>query len=90
MAKQRQVEQRQPRRRFCQFCKEDVDFIDYKDVQLLRKYMTDRGKIKPRRVTGACTQHQHDIALAIKRAREMALLPYTVAVVSSRSGRSRG
>ena len=46
--------------------------------------MTDRGKIKPRRVTGACTQHQHDIALAIKRAREMALLPYTVAVVSSR------
>ena len=86
MAKQRQVEQRQPRRRFCQFCKEDV----YKDVQLLRKYMTDRGKIKPRRVTGACTQHQHDIALAIKRAREMALLPYTVAVVSSRSGRSRG
>ena len=72
------------------FCKEDVDFIDYKDVQLLRKYMTDRGKIKPRRVTGACTQHQHDIALAIKRAREMALLPYTVAVVSSRSGRSRG
>ena len=90
MSKQRQVEQRQPRRRFCQFCKEDVDFIDYKDVQLLRKYMTDRGKIKPRRVTGACTQHQHDIALAIKRAREMALLPYTVAVVSSRSGRSRG
>lgn len=90
MAKQRQAEQRQPRRRFCQFCKEDVDFIDYKDVQLLRKYMTDRGKIKPRRVTGACTQHQHDIALAIKRAREMALLPYTVAVVSSRSGRSRG
>ena len=49
--------------------------------------MTDRGKIKPRRVTGTCTQHQHDIANAIKRAREMALLPYTVAVVSSRGGR---
>ena len=90
MAKQRKVEQRQPRRKYCQFCKENVDFIDYKDTQLLRKYMTDRGKIKPRRVTGACTQHQHDIALAIKRAREMALVPYTVSVVSSRGSRSRG
>ena len=90
MAKQRKVEQRQPRRKYCQFCKEGVEFIDYKDTQLLRKYMTDRGKIKPRRVTGACTQHQHDIAIAIKRAREMALLPYTVAVVSSRGGRNRG
>jgi small subunit ribosomal protein S18 len=90
MAKQRKVEQRQPRRKFCQFCKEGVEFIDYKDTQLLRKYMTDRGKIKPRRVTGACTQHQHDIAIAIKRAREMALLPYTVAVISSRGGRNRG
>lgn len=64
---------RQPRRKYCQFCKENTEFIDYKDTQLLRKYMTDRGKIKPRRVTGACTQHQHDIANAIKRAREMAL-----------------
>ena len=90
MAKQRKVEQRQPRRKYCQFCKDGVEFIDYKDTQLLRKYMTDRGKIKPRRVTGACTQHQHDIAIAIKRAREMALLPYTVAVVSSRGGRNRG
>lgn len=89
MAKQRQVEQRQPRRKYCQFCKEDVDYIDYKDVQLLRKYTTDRGKIKPRRVTGACTQHQRDLAVAIKRAREMALLPYTVSVVSSRGGRGR-
>ncbi len=81
--------QRQPRRKYCQFCKGDVEFIDYKDTQLLRKYTTDRGKIKPRRVTGACTQHQHDIALAIKRAREMALLPYTVSVVSSRGSRNR-
>ena len=87
---QRQVEQRQPRRKYRRFCKENVDFIDYKDTNLLRKYMTDRGKIKPRRVTGACTQHQHDIAVAIKRAREMALVPYTVTVVSSRGGRSRG
>ena len=90
MAKQRQVEQRQPRRKYCQFCKEDVEYIDYKDTQLLRKFMTDRGKIKPRRVTGACTQHQHDIAVAIKRARVMALLTYTVPVVSSRGGRNRG
>jgi len=90
MAKRRQVEQRQPRRKYCQFCKEGVDFIDYKDTQLLRKFTTDRGKIKPRRVTGCCVQHQRDIALAIKRAREMALLPYTVSVVSSRGGRGRG
>ena len=80
---------RQPRRKYCQFCKEHAEYIDYKDTQLLRKYMTDRGKIKPRRVTGACTQHQHDIANAIKRAREMALLPYAVPVVSYRGGRNR-
>ena len=80
---------RAPRRKYCPFCKDKVEFIDYKDTQLLRKYMTDRGKIKPRRVTGACTQHQHDIANAIKRARIMALLPYTVPVVSNRGGRRR-
>ena len=82
---------RQPRKKYCQFCKEHVDFIDYKDVALLRKYMTDRGKIKPRRVTGTCTQHQHDIASAIKRAREMALVPYALPVVSGRiDRRNRG
>jgi len=82
---------RQPRKKYCQFCKENTDFIDYKDVALLRKYMTDRGKIKPRRVTGACTQHQHDIAVAIKRAREMALVPYALPVISGRiDRRSRG
>ena len=90
MARRIPEDQRQPRRTYCQFCKENVDFIDYKDTQLLRKYMTDRGKIKPRRVTGCCTQHQHDIAVAVKRAREMALVPYTVTVVSSRGSRSRG
>lgn len=79
--------QHQPRRKYCQFCKEDVKYIDYKDIQLLRKFTTDRGKIKPRRVTGACMQHQHDIANAVKRAREMALLPYTIPVVTSRGGR---
>ena len=82
---------RQTRKKYCQFCKENTVFIDYKDVALLRKYMTDRGKIKPRRVTGACTQHQHDIAVAIKRAREMALVPYALPVISGRiDRRSRG
>ena len=87
MAKQRQVEQRQPRRKYCQFCKEDAEYIDYKDTQMLRKYVTDRGKIKPRRVTGACTQHQRDIANAVKRAREMALMPYAVPAISGRGDR---
>lgn len=79
-----------PRVKQCQFCRDKTKYIDYKDTQLLRKYMTDRGKIKPRRVTGACTQHQNDIALAIKRAREMALVPYLVPIVSNRVGRGRG
>lgn len=60
----------------CPFCREQAKWIDYKDVQTLRKYLSDRGKIRARRVTGACTQHQGDIAAAIKNAREMALLPY--------------
>jgi len=82
---------RQPRKRFCQFCRENTSFIDYKDAVLLRKYMTERGKIKPSRVTGACTQHQRDVAQAIKRAREMSLVPYVVPTVSNRIDRkSRG
>ena len=61
----------------CQFCKDGVKAIDYKDTNLLRKFISDRGKIRARRVTGNCTQHQRDIAMAVKNAREMALLPYT-------------
>ncbi len=80
---------RTPHKRHCQFCKDGVDHIDYKDTQMLRKYITDRGKIKPRRVTGVCTQHQHKLAMAIKNAREMALLPYIVPIVSGRIGRGR-
>ncbi len=80
---------RKPRRKYCQFCKDHSEYIDYKDTQMLRKFMTDRGKIKPRRVTGTCTQHQHELAMAIKRSREMALVPYTVPVVSGRVGRGR-
>ena len=78
---------KQPRRKYCQFCKENAEYIDYKDTQMLRKYVTDRGKIKPRRVTGCCNQHQRDVANAVKRAREMALLPYTVKIVSGNGGR---
>ncbi|MDR2673073.1 MAG: 30S ribosomal protein S18 [Coriobacteriales bacterium] len=76
---------RQPRKKYCAFCKDENLAIDYKDTALLRKYMTDRGKIKPRRITGNCAQHQKDIAVAIKRAREMALVPYAVPVASGRS-----
>ena len=54
-----------------------VEYIDYRDLGLLRKYISDRGKIRARRVTGLCTQHQRDIATAVKNAREMAMLPYT-------------
>jgi small subunit ribosomal protein S18 len=67
-------------RRYCSFCKEKVDQVDYKDVTALRRFVSDRGKIKTRRVTGACRRHQRQVAVAIKRAREMALLPYTASV----------
>ncbi|MFQ5554833.1 MAG: 30S ribosomal protein S18 [Acidimicrobiia bacterium] len=67
------------KKRVCEFCqRKNQDLaIDYKDVSLLRKYMSDRGKIRARRVTGACAMHQRKVAVAVKNAREMALLPYT-------------
>ena len=55
----------------------DADYVDYKDTTLLRKFISDRGKIRARRVTGNCVQHQRDVAIAVKNARELALLPYT-------------
>ena len=61
----------------CQFCRDHTEWIDYKDLSTLRKFMSDRGKIRARRVTGACVRHQRDIAIAVKNSREMALLPYT-------------
>jgi small subunit ribosomal protein S18 len=64
------------RRRSCFFCKEKVDEVDYKNVNQLRRYISEKGKIRNRRVTGACRRHQRQVAVAIKRAREMALLPY--------------
>ncbi|HYZ92689.1 MAG TPA: 30S ribosomal protein S18 [Actinomycetota bacterium] len=69
---------RRGRPKVCYFCKEKVAYIDYKDTALLRRFVSDRGKIRARRVTGSCARHQRDIALAVKNAREMALMPYTV------------
>jgi small subunit ribosomal protein S18 len=66
------------RRRHCSFCANKVTSIDYKKSDALRSYLTDRGKIKPRRRTGTCAKHQRQLAAAIKRARHMALLPYVV------------
>ena len=74
------------KKKVCVFCKEHLDWVDYKDVNLLRKYMSDRGKIRARRVTGNCAQHQREIALAIKTARELVLLPYTQRTMTERSG----
>jgi small subunit ribosomal protein S18 len=71
------------RRKVCQFCGEKVDHIDYKDVDLLRRYVSDRGKIRPRRQTGVCAKHQRRLAVAIKRARHIALLPF-VAEINNR------
>lgn len=65
------------RKKICQFCANNTRYIDYKDVALLRKFVSDRGKIRARRVTGNCSQHQRKVAIAVKNAREMALLPYT-------------
>jgi ribosomal protein S18 len=67
---------RRPRRKVCQFCVDKVEWVDYKDTGLLKKFMSDRGKIRARRVTGTCARHQQDVAAAVKNAREMALLPY--------------
>jgi len=81
------------RRRYCKLCEEKVDEVDYKDVATLRRYVSDRGKIKTRRVSGACRRHQRQLAAAIKFAREMALLPYVAAVAAGddrRGGRRRG
>ena len=67
---------RRPRRKVCNFCVDKMDYIDYKDVARLRRYLTERGKIMPRRMSGTCAKHQRHLAMAIKRARVMALLPY--------------
>jgi small subunit ribosomal protein S18 len=73
----RRQRNRRPRKRICTFCVDKVDHIDYKDVFKLRKYITERGKILPRRISGNCAKHQRRVTVAIKRARHIALLPYS-------------
>lgn len=68
---------RRPRRKVCSFCVDEVEEIDYKDVAKLRRYITERGKILPRRISGNCAKHQRQMTTAIKRARNVALLPFT-------------
>ena len=68
---------RRPRRKVCSFCVDKVESIDYKDVAKLRRFITERGKILPRRISGNCAKHQRQVTLAIKRARNIALLPFT-------------
>ena len=77
---------RRTKKKICIFCKEHATWVDYKDVNLLRKFMSDRGKIRARRVSGNCAQHQREVALAIKTARELALLPFTQRTTSERPG----
>ena len=67
---------RSVKKKVCVFCKENIGYVDYKDYNMLRRFTSERGKIRARRVTGLCPQHQRETARAIKRAREMALLPY--------------
>ncbi len=69
---------RRPRRKICQFCANKISDIDYKDQHSLKKFTSDRGKILPRRISGNCAKHQRELTRAIKRARFIALLPYTV------------
>jgi len=68
--------QRRGRKKVCSFCVDRVEHIDYKDVVKLRKYISERSKIIPRRVTGTCAKHQRELTIAIKRARHLALLPF--------------
>ncbi len=64
------------RKKVCVFCAEKIDYVDYKDTARLRKFISERGKILPRRISGTCAKHQRDVNNAIKRARQVALLPY--------------
>jgi|SRR5579875_1370439 small subunit ribosomal protein S18 len=72
------------KRKVCAFCKDHVEWVDYKDVATLRRFMSERGKIRSRRVTGNCRQHQREVQVAIKTARELALLPYVQRAATDR------
>jgi small subunit ribosomal protein S18 len=78
------------RRKPCPFCKDKIEHVDYKDVTSLRRFVSERGKIRSRRITGACRRHQSAIARAVKRAREVALLPYAAEPASESVGGRRG
>ena len=71
------IKKRMRRRKVCKFCAEKIDIIDYKDIDVLRKYISERGKILPKRATGTCATHQREVTRAVKKARMVALLPYT-------------
>ncbi len=99
MARERTQQRKRPggpagaiKRRNCFFCKDKIAEIDYKNVNQLRRYISEKGKIRSRRITGACRRHQVQVATAVKRAREMALLPYVAEGPEERSGgrRDRG
>ncbi len=75
------------RRKPCPYCREKIEQVDFKDVGALRKFISERGKIRSRRITGACRRHQSQVARAIKRARELALLPYVAEPANERGGR---
>ncbi|MDH3606088.1 MAG: 30S ribosomal protein S18 [Acidimicrobiia bacterium] len=75
--KKRERPDRRPRKLVCYFCTEKIDYIDYKDSAMLRRFLSDRAKIRARRVTGTCGRHQRELAIAIKNGRELAMLPYT-------------
>lgn len=98
MARERTQQRKRPggpagaiKRRNCFFCKDKIAEIDYKNVNQLRRYISEKGKIRSRRITGACRRHQVQVAQAVKRAREMALLPYVAEGVEGgeRGGRGR-
>jgi len=75
------------RRKSCPYCRDKIEQVDYKDVSMLRRFISDRGKIRSRRITGACRRHQSQVARAVKRARELALLPYVAEGSDHRGGR---
>ena len=86
---------RKPKKKVCGFCKDKVAHVDYKDTATLRRFLNDRGRIKARGATGTCSQHQRDVAVAVKTARELVLLPYVVRTLAAdkgdrRSGPRRG
>ena len=96
MARERTQQRKRPggpagqvKRRNCFFCKEKIHEIDYKNVNQLRRYISEKGKIRSRRITGACRRHQVQVAQAVKRAREMALLPYVAEGVEEGRGGGR-